>query len=99
MIFTVIEKIGCCSNNPQKTGNNVQYKSRNCFGLIKNICTEHDYDLFIINYSETSHAKGYNINIKTYLQVVLSHYTSISSKTDKISKCVVSVILSAPFRH
>jgi hypothetical protein len=28
------------------------------FGLIKNICTEHDYDLFIINYSETSHAKG-----------------------------------------
>ena len=37
--------------------------------------------------------------IKTYIQVVLSHYTSISSKTDKISKCVVSVRLSAPFRH
>ena len=36
----------------------VQYKSRNCFGLIKNICTEHDYDLFIRNYFETSHAKG-----------------------------------------
>ena len=36
----------------------VQYKSRNCFGLIKNICTEHHYDLFIRNYVETSHAKG-----------------------------------------
>ena len=36
----------------------VQYKSRNCFGLNKNICTEHDYDLFIRNYFETSHAKG-----------------------------------------
>ena len=31
---------------------------RNCFGLIKNICTEHDYDLFKRNYFETSHAKG-----------------------------------------
>jgi hypothetical protein len=30
--------------------------------------------------------KKYNINIKTYMQVVLLHYTSISSKTDKISK-------------
>jgi hypothetical protein len=30
------------------------------------------------------------------MQVVLSHYTSISSKTDEISKCVVSVRLSAP---
>jgi hypothetical protein len=40
------------------TNTRIQYKSRNCFGLIKNICTEHDYDLFIINYSETSHAKG-----------------------------------------
>jgi hypothetical protein len=37
--------------------------------------------------------------IKTYMQVVLSHYTSISSKTDKISKCVVLVRSSAPFRH
>jgi hypothetical protein len=36
----------------------VQYKSRNCFGLDKNICTEHDYDLFIRKYFETSHAKG-----------------------------------------
>ena len=36
----------------------VQYKSRNCFGLNKNICTEHDYDLFIRNYFETSHAKS-----------------------------------------
>ena len=26
--------------------------------LIKNICTEHDYDLFITNYFETNHAKG-----------------------------------------
>jgi hypothetical protein len=30
----------------------------NGFGFIKNICTEHDYDLFIRNYFETSHAKG-----------------------------------------
>jgi hypothetical protein len=36
----------------------VQYKSRNYFGLNKNICTEHDYDLFIRKYFETSHAKG-----------------------------------------
>jgi hypothetical protein len=36
----------------------VQYRSTNCFGLIKNICTEHDYDLFIRNYFETNHAKG-----------------------------------------
>jgi hypothetical protein len=26
--------------------------------LSTNICTEHDYDLFIRNYFETSHAKG-----------------------------------------
>ena len=40
------------------TDGSVQYKSRNCFGLIKNIFTEHHYDLFIRNDFETSHAKG-----------------------------------------
>jgi hypothetical protein len=35
----------------------VQYKSRNCSGLIKNICTEHDYHLFIRSDFETGHAK------------------------------------------
>jgi len=36
----------------------VQYKSRNCFGTISHICADHDYDLFIRNFFETSHAKG-----------------------------------------
>ncbi|CAC5424453.1 unnamed protein product [Mytilus coruscus] len=36
----------------------VQYKSRNCFGTLRNICVENNYDLFVRNYFETSHAKG-----------------------------------------
>jgi hypothetical protein len=33
------------------------------FGLIKNICTEHGYDLFRRNYFETSHAKGPQVSV------------------------------------
>ncbi|CAC5391636.1 unnamed protein product [Mytilus coruscus] len=36
----------------------VQYKSRNCFGMLTDICSKHGYELFIRNYFETSHAKG-----------------------------------------
>ncbi|CAC5415730.1 unnamed protein product [Mytilus coruscus] len=36
----------------------VQYKSRNCFGMLTNICSKHGYELFIRNYFETSHTKG-----------------------------------------
>jgi hypothetical protein len=35
-----------------------RYNLKKVFGLIKNICTEHGYDLFRRNYFETSHAKG-----------------------------------------
>ena len=35
-----------------------QYKSKNCFGIISNICEELNYDKFIRNFFETSHAKG-----------------------------------------
>ena len=35
-----------------------QYKSKNCLGIISNICEELKYDTFIRNYFETSHAKG-----------------------------------------
>jgi hypothetical protein len=45
--------------------------------------------------------KKYNINIKTYMQVVLSHYTSISSKTKLLDKkrsiiSVASIIYISP---
>jgi hypothetical protein len=58
----------------------------------------------IMSHGQLFHVSVFSIDlikekntIKTYMQIVLSHYTSISSKTDKISKCVVLVRLSAPF--
>jgi hypothetical protein len=51
-IHGISGKLSCTDGCP------VQYKSRNCFGFIKNICTEHDYDLFIRNSFETSHANS-----------------------------------------
>lgn len=54
-----------CSQMHEFTdGCGVQYKSRNCLGIIYKTCDDLDYDVFMQNYFETSDIKGQMTKLK-----------------------------------